>query len=112
MTNKPLTPPQRQIRIEIPPELEPVYANLARISHSPAEIIIDFACILPGEPKATVRTRMLMSPIGAKMFYRALGENLARFEASFGEINLPGDSALVNSLFRNINPPDAPEENE
>jgi len=105
MSNSPQNPP-RQIKIEVPAELEPLYANLARISHSPAEIIMDFAVILPGEPSAKVSTRMLMSPVGAKMFYRALGENLGRYENAFGEIKLPGDSSLASSLFRNINPPD------
>lgn len=100
----------RQIKIEIPPDLDPVYANLARISHSPAEIIMDFACLLPGEPKTKVRMRVLMSPVGAKLFYRALGENLSRFEASLGEIKLPGDGSLASSLFKNIQPPDSPED--
>lgn len=111
MSSTPPNPP-RQIKIEIPAELEPVYANLARISHSPAEIIMDFAVILPGEPKARVSSRMLMSPVGAKMFYRALGENLARYESAFGEIKLPGDSSLASSLFRNINPPDKDKDDE
>ena len=103
-TTPPNTP--RQLKIEVPPDLAPTYVNMARISHSPAEIILDFACILPGDPKTTVISRLLMSPLGAKMFLRALGENLTRFEATFGEIKLPGDSALANSLFRNINPPE------
>jgi len=111
MTEKPPKKP-RQIKIEIPPDLEPLYVNLARISHSPAEIIMDFACILPGEPKTKVKKRLLMSPVGAKMFYRALGENLSRYEAHFGEIKLPGDSSLASNLFRNINPPDSPDSEE
>jgi hypothetical protein len=98
-----------QIQIEIPDTLEPIYSNVARISHSPAEIIMDFARLLPGQSKTQVQVRLLMSPIGAKMFYRALGENLSRYENAFGEINLPGDSTLANSLFRNIHPPDDPE---
>ncbi len=97
---------QRQLKIEVPADLAPIYVNMARISHSPAEIVMDFACILPGDEKATVLSRMLMSPVGAKLFLRALGENLARYEANFGEIKLPGESTLVNSLFRNVMPPD------
>lgn len=97
---------QRQLKIEVPPDLAPTYVNMARISHSPAEIIMDFACILPGDEKTTILSRMLMSPVGAKLFLRALGENLARYEAIFGEIKLPGDSSLANNLFRNIVPPD------
>jgi hypothetical protein len=100
--------PPRQVQIEVPDTLEPIYSNVARISHSPAEIIIDFARLLPGQSKTLVQARLLMSPIGAKMFYRALGENLGRYENAFGEINLPGDSTLANSLFRTIQPPDDP----
>jgi hypothetical protein len=104
--------PPRQIQIEIPEDLEPIYSNVARISHSPAEIIMDFARLLPGQSKTQVQVRLLMSPIGVKMFYRALGENLARYENAFGEINLPGDASLANSLFRNIQPPDDPEKQD
>ena len=112
MSNNPSQNAPRQIKIEIPAEVEPVYANLARISHSPAEIIIDFACILPGSNRAKVSNRMLMSPVGAKLFYRALGENLARYENAFGEIKLPGDSSLASSLFRNITPPEKDDDEE
>lgn len=108
MSSNPAVPP-RQLKIEIPPDLQPTYVNMARISHSPAEIIMDFACILPGDAKTTILSRMLMSPVGAKLFLRALTENLSRYEAIFGEIKLPGDSSLANSLFRNILPPDKEE---
>lgn len=105
MSNVPPHSP-RQLKIEVPSDLEPTYVNMARISHSPAEIIMDFACILPGDDKTTVVSRMLMSPLGAKLFLRALNENLSRYEAIFGEIKLPGDASLANSLFRNITPPE------
>jgi hypothetical protein len=111
MTKMPPKAP-KHIALEIPPELEPIYANLARISHSPAEIIIDFARILPGQPKTSVLARLLMSPIGIKMFYRALGENLSRYEANYGEIKLPGNSSLASNLFRKIAPPEPPSEEE
>ena len=96
----------RTLRVEIPADLETIYANIARISHSPAEIVLDFARMLPGQKDLKVLNRIVMSPIGAKLFYRALGENLARYEASFGEIQLPVNSSLANSLFRNIQPPE------
>lgn len=94
------------VSLELPPDLEAVYTNVARISHSPAEIIIDFACMLPGVAPAKVISRMIMSPIGAKLLYRALGDNLARYEAAFGPINAPGDNNLAGDLFRNIHPPE------
>lgn len=49
-----------------------------------------------------------MSPIGAKLFYRALGDNLQRYESVFGEIRLPGDNNLANTLFKGIHPPEKP----
>ena len=93
--------------LELPSDLEAIYSNMVRISHSPAELVLDFARILPGSPGARVYARLVMSPIGAKLFYRALGENLARYEASFGEIPLPGDASLADNLFGQIHPPKA-----
>jgi hypothetical protein len=104
-----LPQPQRQLKIETPPDLAPLYVNMARISHSPAEIVMDFATILPGDTRTTITQRMLMSPLGAKLFLRALGENLAKYEATYGEIKLPGDNSLASNLFRNIIPPDKEE---
>ncbi len=49
-----------------------------------------------------------MSPLGAKLFHRALTENLSRYEAAFGEIKFPGGSSLAENLFHSINPPDPP----
>jgi hypothetical protein len=53
-----------------------------------------------------VQSRILMSPVSAKLFYRALAENLSRYEAAFGEINIPGGVSLADTLFR---PPDRPQ---
>lgn len=95
--------------LEVPAGLEVVYANLARISHSPADIVMDFAHLLPGESKATVRARVLMTPLSAKLLLRALTENLARYEAAFGEINVPVNSSLAENLFKPFHPPDPPK---
>jgi len=91
--------------LEVPNTLQPVYANLARIAHSPADIVLDFAHLLPGETRALVGARILMSPLSAKLLLRALGENLARYEASFGEIAVPSAS-LADQLFKPTQPPD------
>lgn len=100
----PKHPPQ--IAIELPSELQPAYANLARIAHAPAEFVLDFARFLPGDSKAMVTARVVMTPIGIKMFAKALSENIARFETIFGEIQLPsGGSHLADSLFRPHQPP-------
>lgn len=97
-------------QIHVPEGTQPVYANLARISHSPADIVIDFAHILPGEAIANIQSRIVMSPLSAKLLMRALNENLARYEAAFGEIAVPGNSSLAENLFRPHNPPEHPKE--
>lgn len=97
-------------KINIPEGTEPVYANLARISHSPADIVVDFAQILPGETTANIRSRIVMTPLSAKLLMRALTENLTRYEAAFGEIRVPGNNSLAENLFRPYHPPDNPQE--
>ena len=96
--------------MEIVEGLKPLYTNLARISHSPADIVIDFAQILPGEGKAVVQARILMTPLSAKLLLRALQENLARYETAFGEINVPHGSSLADNLFKGLQPPEPPKE--
>ncbi len=82
------------------------YANLVRVAHSPLELIFDFARILPGEDQALILERIVMSPLGAKLLQRALTENLARYEASYGEIPLPSSNNLAEQLFKpGSNPP-------
>lgn len=96
----------------LPPELELVYANLARIAHSPSDIVVDFAHLLPGENSAKIRSRVVMTPLSAKLLLRALTENIARYEAAFGEIRLPSNSTLADNLFRPFQnpPPEPPKE--
>ena len=97
-------------KINVPAGMEPAYTNLARISHSPADIVIEFAHILPGESTANLRARVVMSPLSAKLFLRALTENLGRYEAAFGEINVPVNNSLAENLFRPYHPPEPPKE--
>ena len=95
--------------LEVPPRQPVIYANLVRIAHSPADIVLDFAHLLPGEKRASIGARILMSPLSAKLLHRALGENLSRYEAAFGEINVPLNSSLAEHLFRPFqNPPETP----
>ena len=82
-------PPPMQINVELPGDLEAVYANFAMITHSPSEIVVDFARLLPNVPKAKIYARIVMTPMNAKLLHRALGENLTKFEAQFGEIKTP-----------------------
>jgi len=103
------TPPQPPgPQLEVPQDLEPTYTNLARISHSPADFVIDFAQMIPGENKASVRARVFMSPLSAKLLLRALTENISRYESALGEIALP--TTLADNLFRPFQPPDQPKE--
>ncbi len=80
-----------QINIELPADLEAIYSNLAIINHSPSEIVVDFARLLPNVPKARVHARILMTPLNAKLLLLALQDNLAKFEATYGTINLPNN---------------------
>jgi hypothetical protein len=74
-------------------EAEGIYANLAIISHSSSEFIIDFARVMPGMAKSKVFARILMTPQNAKALHRTLGGNIERFEGTHGEIRLGGDTA-------------------
>lgn len=90
--------PQRQITIDIPKGLQAVYANMTLISYTPAEMVLDFAQVLPRPSRGTITARVIMSPMHAKMLYRALGQNIAKFEQQYGEIRLP--LSLADHFFR------------
>lgn len=62
------------------------YSNLAVITHSPAEFIVDFISMMPGLPKAKVVSRIILTPQHAKRLHRALQDNLSKFEAQHGKI--------------------------
>lgn len=92
MEQKNQTPNQpQQINIELDPaQAEGIYSNLALITHSPAEFVIDFTRILPGVPKTRVYARIIMTPQHAKGLLKALEENIRKYEAQYGEIKLHG----------------------
>lgn len=103
-------PPKPGLPIQLPDDLAPLYSNVARISHTPSDFILDFARALPGQTNAPVVARLVMSPVGAKLFLQALTDNLAHYEAVFGAINLPpADAGLASTLFRRVQPPDSEE---
>jgi hypothetical protein len=84
-------PKGQQINIELgEKEAEGIYSNLAIITHSPAEFIIDFTRVVPGVPKAKVQSRIITTPQHAKMLMKALKDNIDKFEARFGEIKMQG----------------------
>ena len=79
--------PNNQLNIEISEAVaEGEYANLAIITHSHAEFVIDFVNVMPGTPKSKVRSRIILTPQHAKRFMKALTENVGRFEVANGKI--------------------------
>ncbi len=85
---------ENQINIELNEEVAAgIYSNLAIITHSNAEFVCDFVQMLPGLPKAQVKSRIIMTPVNAKRLMRALMENVQKYEQHIGVINendLPG----------------------
>jgi hypothetical protein len=93
---------QQQPRLNIElgdKEAEGIYANIALITHSPSEIIIDFARVMPGTQKGKVYSRIIMTPPHAKMLLKALEGNIKKFENQFGEIKVHGKEPHKNIGF-------------
>lgn len=79
-----------QLQLELRPEVaEGEYANFAIITHSSSDFVLDFARIMPGVPKAQVRSRVILAPEHAKRLLRALQENILTYERQFGKIEIP-----------------------
>jgi hypothetical protein len=79
--------PEQQLAIELTDDVaEGVYSNMVMVAHSPSEFVLDFIRIMPGVPKARVKSRILMTPEHALRFLDALRENISRYEDAFGEI--------------------------
>ena len=80
-------PDPNQLQVELSEDVaEGVYANLAMIAHSPGEFVLDFIRVLPGVPKAKVKSRIIVTPEHAVRLLGALQDNIARYEGTFGEI--------------------------
>ncbi len=78
---------QKQLSIELSEEVaEGNYSNLAIITHSNAEFVIDFVSMMPGTPKAKVKSRIILTPTHAKRLLKALNENVKKFESLHGEV--------------------------
>lgn len=100
-TNKPA---QVNINIELPEDVaEGTYSNLAIITHSNSEFIIDFIRIMPGVPKAKVKSRVLLTPQHAKRLLKALKDNISKFESVNGTI----EDTEVNAIPMNFGGPTA-----
>lgn len=85
---------QHQLNIELSDEIaQGTYSNLAIITHSPSEFVVDFVRIVPGTPKAKVKSRVILTPEHAKRLMMALQDNINKFEALHGPIkNVKGDN--------------------
>jgi len=70
------------------------------ITHSIAEFVVDLAQIMPQVPQARVQARVIMTPLNAKLLLRALGDNMAKYEALYGTVTVPEGSSLADQLFR------------
>jgi hypothetical protein len=80
-------PKEKQLNIAIDENVaDGVYSNLAIINHSTSEFIVDFITVMPGAPKARVKSRVILTPEHAKRFQKALGENIQRYESVNGTI--------------------------
>ena len=78
---------QPQINIELDESVaEGFYSNLAIINHSASEFVVDFVCLMPGIPKAKVKSRIVLTPQHAKRLLKAMAENISRFESAHGDI--------------------------
>lgn len=80
-------PNNNQLNIELTEDIaEGTYANLAIITHSHSEFVMDFVRVMPGVPKAKVKSRVVLTPFHAKRLQKALAENIKKYEANHGPI--------------------------
>ena len=81
---------QGQLQVDLPQDVaQGEYANFAIITHSSSDFVLDFARILPGLTKATVKSRVVLAPEHAKRLLMALQDNIVRYEKTFGPIRIP-----------------------
>lgn len=92
---------KNQLSIELSEEVaEGVYSNLAVITHSNAEFVLDFVRVMPGVPKAKVKSRIVLTPQHAKRLMRALNDNIQKYESAHGPIeDTPGPEGSIPMNF-------------
>ena len=96
---------QQGLQMELPQEVaQGQYANFAVITHSSSDFVLDFARILPGVPKAQVKSRVILAPEHAKRLLIALQDNIMRYEAQFGKIQIPNQQPRTIAPFGNGKP--------
>ncbi len=88
---------QNQLNIELSEEVaQGTYSNLAIITHSPSEFVVDFVRVVPGVPKAQVKSRIILTPDHAKRLMKALQENIQKYETIYGPIQIQGGFEPMN----------------
>ncbi len=88
----PANPPRQSVKLEIKTDESVaggIYSNFMIVHSTESEFTLDFMYLLPQAPQATVRSRVILSPLQAKRLHQLLGQQVARFEKSFGEIRVP-----------------------
>lgn len=95
---------QKEINIELTEEIaQGTYSNLAVISHSSSEFVVDFVRIMPGTPKAKVASRIILTPEHAKRLLQALQDNILKYEGRYGTIDLRDGGTIIPGGFGNTN---------
>lgn len=102
MSNDPKNTNKKQIKLHMPQDLSAVYSNMAIMSQTRNEMIIDFAQMLPPDPRAKVQSRVVMSPEHAKMLLTMLQRNIERYELQHGDIKLNIPPSLADQLFSGV----------
>ena len=110
-TPQPPSGQQRKLNLELPANLSVTYANAVIINQTNSEIILDFLQIMPNDPRARVLSRIVMTPVNAKLFLNALGVNLEHYEKAHGVIPLPAQpTSLADQLFGGLKSDDNKDE--
>lgn len=92
MKSKKMKEEEQQLNIELSEDVaEGIYANLAMIAHSNSEFVVDFIRLMPGVPKAKVKSRIILTPEHAQRLLHALQDNIRKYEDNFGEIRQSND---------------------
>ena len=91
---------KKQVSIELPEELaQGLYSNLAVVNHSSTEFVVDFISMMPGMPKAKVKSRVVLTPQHTKRLLGALVDNIKKYESQFGQIKDAGKQQQVPLTF-------------
>ena len=92
-----------KFQIDLPANIaQGEYANFAIITHSSSDFVVDFARVLPGVPKAQVKSRVILAPEHAKRLLMALQENIVRYEREYGAIKIPNQESRTIAPFPTV----------